>query len=80
MRYQEEILDYAKISSVNMKYREEDSVHGLFVIRSVILVDGCSTREDHQTDNYFHCKRLANFQGWVITFMEGMYCWWMCKH
>ena len=29
VRYQEGFLDYAKISSVSMKYREEDIVHGL---------------------------------------------------
>ena len=51
VRYQEGFLDFAKISSVNMKYREEDSVHGLFLIRSVTPVDECSTREGHQTDN-----------------------------
>ena len=45
--------DYTEVSNynVNMKYREEDSVHGIFVIRTVTPVDGCSTREGHQTDN-----------------------------
>ena len=49
--HQEGILDYTDVSSVNVKYREEDIVHGLFVVRSVTPVDGCSTREGHQTDN-----------------------------
>ena len=49
--HQEEILDYTEVSSVNMKYREEDRVHGLFVIRSVTLVDRCNTRESHQSDD-----------------------------
>ena len=41
-----------EVSIINMKCTEQDNVlHGLFVIRSVTSVDGCSTREGHQTDN-----------------------------
>ena len=44
-------MDYTEVSSTIMKYREEDSVHGLFIIRSVTPVNGCNTIEGHQTDN-----------------------------
>ena len=48
----EGFLVYTEVRIINMKCTEQDNVlHGLFVIRSVTSVDGCSTREGHQTDN-----------------------------